>query len=71
MSQNVPHSVRDKFRDAGAENKTTRVLSAEDIEMFREAGVDIELPGPDRPRDPRLDDPHISQKEYKELRCGF
>ena len=70
MSQKVPPAVNAVFSE-GAQNtkrdtKLTRVLSAEDIELFREAGVDIDSPAP-RQRDPRLDDPNISQKRYREL----
>jgi hypothetical protein len=66
MSQNAPGRTGKEFSQAGQDDKTTRVLSAEDIEMFREAGIDIDSPAPQR--DPRLDDPNISQKRYRELR---
>jgi hypothetical protein len=66
MSQKVPPVVRTVFSEGARDTKMTRVLSAEDIEFLREAGIDVDSPA--EQRDPRLDDPNISQKRYRELR---
>ena len=62
MTDKTPKTPKDAFPVVHTPRKD---LTAAERALFRDAGIEHYC---DNPRDPRLDDPGLSQKRFRELR---